>query len=376
VGTAGASFKRTKQVYVVARSRHTPVFLFEKVVHLQLSTLPLKTSMQLLDPHFHDIFQLIQAARETTFAQVNQQLVRLYWQIGRYISQKTAKEAWGKSTVQYLADYLAAQDATLQGFTARNLWRMKSFYETYAPYPKLTTLLSEIQWSAHLHILAQTKTIEEKEFYLRLSSQERYSVRELERQLKSGVYERTMLADAKQPLAIQKLPQDTKGIFKEQYIFEFLHLPKPYSEKDLRKGLISQLKDFILEIGKDFTFVGEEYRLQVGEHDFYIDLLLFHRELACLVAIELKIEAFAPAQLGQLNFYLEALNRDVKKKHENPSIGILLCKNKDAEVVEYAMSQSLSPMLIAEYETKLVNKKLLQKKLHDLFGMVKIHDDI
>ena len=302
---------------------------------------------------------------------MNRQLVELYWKIGEYICLKREKEGWGKSTVQNLADYLFVQDADLQGFTSRNLWRMKTFYETYSPYPKLTTVLSEIQWSAHLHILAQAKSIEEKEFYLRLSIQERYSVRELERQIKSGVYERTLLADAKQPLTLQKLPQDTKGVFRDYYIFEFLNLPKPYSEKDLCKALISHLKDFLLEIGKDFTFIGEEFRIQVGQHDFFIDLLLFHRDLACLVAIELKIEAFAPAHLGQLNFYLEALNRDVRKPHENPSIGILLCKNKDAEVVEYAMSQNLSPTLVAEYETKLISKSLLQKKFHELFGVLK-----
>ena len=142
----------------------------------------------------------------------------------------------------------------------------------------------------------------------------------------------------------------------------------------MRKALIAHLKDFILEIGKDFTFVGEEYRIQVGEQDFFIDLLLFHRGLACLVAIELKIEAFAPAHLGQLGFYLEVLNRNVKKPHENPSIGILLCKNKNDEVVEYAMSQNLSPTLIAEYEMQLINKDILQNKLHELFGFLDNQD--
>jgi predicted nuclease of restriction endonuclease-like (RecB) superfamily len=316
---------------------------------------------------FKTIYTLIQTGREAIYKQVNSQLVQLYWSIGEYIALKSQQEGWGKSTVQNLANYIAEQDATLQGFTARNLWRMKSFYEMYLPYPKLSTLLSEIQWSAHLHILNQTKGIEEKEFYLRLTIQERYSVRELERQIKSGVYERTILTAAKQPLVLQKLPQNAQQVFRDAYIFEFLNLPKPHSEKDLRKALIHHLKDFLLEIGKDFAFVGEEYRLQVGGHDFFIDLLLFHRGLACLVAIELKIEAFAPTHLGQLNFYLEALNRDVKKTHENPSIGILLCKSKDDEVVEYALSQNISPTLISEYQTQLLDKKLLQQKLHELF---------
>jgi RecB family endonuclease NucS len=151
-------------------------------------------------------------------------------------------------------------------------------------------------------------------------------------------------------------------------VFEFLSLPKPHSEKDLQSGIVRQMKNFILELGKDFIFIGKEYKLQVGNSDFFIDLLFYHRGLQCLVAFELKADKFKPDHLVQLNFYLEALDRDVNKPNENPSIGVLLCKDKDWEVVEYALSRSLSPTMVSEYKTQLPDKKLLQQKLHQLFN--------
>jgi RecB family endonuclease NucS len=165
----------------------------------------------------------------------------------------------------------------------------------------------------------------------------------------------------------REITQDITKAFKDSYVFEFLNLPEPHSESDLQKGLIKQMKNFILELGRNFIFIDEEYRVQVGYSDFYIDLLFYHRGLQCLVAVELKAEKFKPDHLGQLNFYLEALDRDVKQPHENPSIGVLLCKDKDSEVVEYALSRSLSPALVSEYQTQLPDKKLLQQKLHELF---------
>ena len=155
-------------------------------------------------------------------------------------------------------------------------------------------------------------------------------------------------------------------VFKDTYVFEFLNLPEDYDEKDLRKTLVRNLKNFILELGKEFAFVGEEYRLQVGNKDFFIDLLLFHRGLQCLVAVELKIDDFKPDYLGRMNFYLEVLDQNIKLENENPAVGLLLCKTKDNEVVNYAMNRNLSPTKIAEYETKLIDKNLLKEKLHEL----------
>jgi RecB family endonuclease NucS len=178
-----------------------------------------------------------------------------------------------------------------------------------------------------------------------------------------------MLASSKNHLT-NSTPKQKEIInkFKDRYIFEFLNLSPQHTENDLQKALVKQMKNFILEVGKDFIFISSEYKIQVGNSDFYIDLLFYHRGLQCLIAFELKTDKFKPEYLGQLNFYLEALDRDVKKDNEKPSIGILLCKDKDYEVVEYALSRSLSPTLVSEYQTKLPDKKLLKQKLHEIFG--------
>ena len=161
-------------------------------------------------------------------------------------------------------------------------------------------------------------------------------------------------------------------LFKDSYVVEFLELPGDHSEGDLHHGLVHRLKDFLIELGRDFCFVGSEYPVQVGNRDFVLDLLFFHRGLNCLCAIELKVGRFEPEHLGKMNFYLEALDRDVRKPHEGPSIGVLLCASKDNEVVEYALSRSLSPALIAEYQTQLPDKKLLQAKLQELYALTRM----
>jgi predicted nuclease of restriction endonuclease-like (RecB) superfamily len=225
----------------------------------------------------------------------------------------------------------------------------------------------EISWTNNLLIFSRCKTIEEMEFYLKNVKQENYSKRELDRQISASLFERTMIGNTKLSTAVRESNKDISNTFKDSYVFEFLNLPGPHSESDLQRGLVRQMKKFILELGKDFLFIGEEHKLQVGNSDFYIDLLFYHRGLQCLVAFELKADKFKPDHLGQLNFYLEALDRDVKKHNENPSIGVLLCKDKDSEVVEYALSRSLSPTMVSEYKTQLPDKKLLQQKLHELF---------
>jgi predicted nuclease of restriction endonuclease-like (RecB) superfamily len=244
---------------------------------------------------------------------------------------------------------------------------MKQFYETYKDFPKLSPLVREISWTNNLLIFSRCKSIEEMEFYLINVKQENYSKRELDRQISSSLFERTMIHHSKKSSTLKEGNGNTLTMFKDSYVLEFLNLTDAHSESELQRALIKQMKDFILELGKSFLFIQEEYKLQVGNSDFYIDLLFYHRELQCLVAFELKADKFKPEQLGQLNFYLEALDRDVKKPNENPSIGILLCKDKDHEVVEYALSRSLSPTMIAEYKTQLPDKKMLQQKLQELF---------
>lgn len=320
-----------------------------------------------MDNRFTDIIQLIKQSRTNALKAVNAELINLYWNIGEHISKKIEQSEWGDSVVTELANFIQTQEPEIKGFSDKNIWRMKQFYETYKDFPKLSTLLREISWSHNLAIFSRCKTVEEREFYLKLAKQENYSFRELERQISASLFERTMIGNTKLSTALRENDHDLSNTFKDSYVFEFLNLPDPHSESDLQRGLVRQMKNFILELGKDFLFIGEEYKLQVGNSDFYIDLLFFHRGLQCLVAIELKADKFKPDHLGQLNFYLEALDRDVKKPNENPSIGVLLCKDKDSEVVEYALSRSLSPTMVSEYKTQLPDKKLLQQKLHELF---------
>jgi len=320
-----------------------------------------------LNRQFSEIVSLIHQARNNALKVVNIELINLYWNIGEHISKRIANAEWGQSVVQQLAEYLQKNEPDLKGFSDKNLWRMKQFYEAYSDYPKLSPLVRELSWTNNLTILARAKTIEEKEFYLRICKEERYSKRELERQISSSLFERVMIGNAKLSPRLRQTHPNIDNNLKDSYVFEFLNLPEPHSESDLQRGLIEQMKNFILELRKDFLFVGEEYKIQVGNSDFYLDLLFFHRGLQCLVAFELKKDSFKPEHLGQLNFYLEALDRDIKKENEHPSIGILLCKDKDSEVVEYALSRSLSPTMVSDYKTQLPDKRLLQKKLHELF---------
>ena len=320
-----------------------------------------------MDKRFTDIIQLIKQSRTNAIRAVNDELINLYWNIGEYISKKIDLSEWGDSVVSELAKYIQQNEPELKGFSDKNIWRMKQFYETYKDFPKLSTLLREISWSHNLAIFSRCKTVEERAFYLKLVKQESYSFRELERQISTSLFERTMIGNSKRSIGLRESNHDLTHTFKDSYVFEFLNLPEPHNENELQGGLVRQMKNFILELGKDFLFIGEEYKLQVGNSDFFIDLLFYHRGLQCLVAFELKADKFKPGHLGQLNFYLESLDRDVKRPNENPSIGVLLCKDKDNEVVEYALSRSLSPTMVSEYKTQLPDKKLLQQKLHELF---------
>jgi predicted nuclease of restriction endonuclease-like (RecB) superfamily len=320
-----------------------------------------------MDTRFTDIIQLIKQSRTNAIKAVNAELINLYWNIGEHISKKIEQSEWGDSVVTELANFIQTQEPEIKGFSDKNIWRMKQFYETYKDSPKLSPLVREISWTNNLLIFSRCKSIEEIEFYIKLVKQENYSKRELDRQISAGFFERTMIGNSKLSPAVRESNNDLSNTFKDSYVFEFLNLPDPHSESDLQRGLVRQMKNFILELGKDFLFIGEEYKLQVGNSDFYIDLLFYHRGLQCLVAFELKADKFKPDHLGQLNFYLEALDRDVRKPNENPSIGVLLCRDKDSEVVEYALSRSLSPTMVSEYKTQLPDKKLLQQKLHELF---------
>lgn len=223
--------------------------------------------------------------------------------------------------------------------------------------------------------MSACKSAEERYFYIALCAKEKYSTRELARQIDSAYYERYMLSQKPTTPAIAKAKKNTFNAFLDTYTLEFLDMPEMVTEKDLQKSIVRNLKNFILEIGSDFSFVGEEYRLQVGGHDYYIDLLFYHRGLSCLVAFELKIDEFKPEYVGKMDLYLEALDRNVKKPNENPSVGIILCAKRDEEVVEFTLNRSLSPTMVSEYKLKLIDKKLLKKKLKEYIELAQSNDD-
>ncbi|MBQ8194268.1 MAG: DUF1016 family protein [Oscillospiraceae bacterium] len=291
----------------------------------------------------------------------------------KYLSDLCDKSTFGDKVIDEVAEYITQNNPTIKGFNRRNLYRMKKFYELYKDDEFVSALLTQISWTNHLMIMSKAKSKEERDFYIALTVKERYSSRELERQLDSAYYERYMLSSGKQPPEL--VTQNIRNSILDTYVLEFLDLPEQFSERNFRKAIIQNLKQFILEFGKDFTFVSEEYKVQVGGQDFFIDLLFYNRALSCLVAIELKIGKFKPEHIGQINFYLEALDRDVKKSNENPSVGLILCASKDDAVVEYALSRSMSPTLVSDYTLCLPDKKILKDKLQELAELALVNTD-
>ncbi|GHV47450.1 hypothetical protein FACS189499_04990 [Clostridia bacterium] len=317
------------------------------------------------NPEFGDIIHIIETARQTAFAKVNEELIRLYWRIGEYLSVEMEKASYGDGYIQGVADFITAEYPDIKGFNKRGLYRMKQFYETYVGDEKVSPLVTQLNWSNHIKLLSACKSQEERLFYMSLAIKERYSKRELERQIDSGYFERYMLSETAPQVKLPAVYNQSERVFLDKYVFEFLDVKEPYAEKDLQKAIVRNLKGFVLEIGRDFSLVGDEYRVQVGNHDYYIDLLFFHRGLSCLVAFELKIGEFKPEYVSKMDLYLEALDREIKKANENPSVGIILCASKDDEVVEFTLSRNLSPTMISEYNLKLIDKALLQRKLKE-----------
>lgn len=318
------------------------------------------------------LIHIIEESRQNALKKVNEELIKMYWKVGEFLSKETEHASYGDAYIDEISREIQETFPGIKGFNRRGLYRMKKFYETYKDNEIVTPLVTQISWTNHLLIMSGCKTDGEREFYIRLCIKENYSKRQLERQLDSGYYERYMLSkETLLPESVKKLGENP---FLDSYVMEFLDLPNEFHENDLRKALIRNMKDFILELGKDFTFIDEEYKVQVGGDDFRIDLLFYHRGLQCLVAIELKIGKFKPEYISKLDFYLEALDRQVKKENENPSVGLLLCAAKNDEVVEYAMSRTMSPMLVSQYQLQLPDKAVLEKKLQQLVNLPQIED--
>jgi len=310
-----------------------------------------------------DVKARIHAAQYAALKAVNKELVGLYWDIGRLIVDRQKHEGWGKAVVERLAADLQTDFPGTGGFSASNLWRMKGFFETYCKMAKLAPLVREIGWSHNLVILERCQDPQEREFYLRMTRKFGWSKNVLVHQIENQSYEKTLLGQTNFDTTLTPaLRAQAKLAVKDEYAFDFLELGEQHSEHELERALISRIETFLREMGGMFAFMGSQYRLEVDGEEYFIDLLLFHRNLRALVAIELKIGKFKPEFVGKMQFYLSILDSKVRQKDENPPIGIILCKEKKRTIVEYALRDAKKPIGVATYEiTKTLPKKLREQ---------------
>ena len=359
------------------------------------------------EQQFEEIRGIITMHRERALREVNEESLQMSWTVGRIVSEKLKNNEWGSKVVTQLSEYLRTKDPTLKGYSRRNIYNMVKFYEEYSSEvfndhlqslplseivqsetaqmnkdtivqtasAQLPRILCLTTFSNHIEILNRCKTIEQRIFYILYSYRERLKNKELQRCIVNDTFG-SLMGDKKNFSAgLKQMYPQSPSLIKDRAFVDFLSLPEKHNERQLHKGLLDHMRQFVLELGKDFLYVDSEYPLQVGGSTFKVDLLFYHRGLQCLVAIELKAKKFKPEYMGQLEFYLEALDRDVKRSNENPSIGILLCQSADQSVVEYAMSRSLSPTMVAEYHRQLIPKEVVQKSLEEFCSFLKDFKD-
>jgi predicted nuclease of restriction endonuclease-like (RecB) superfamily len=302
----------------------------------------------------------VRSAQYAALKVVNAELVGLYWDIGQMIVERQAGETWGRAIVQQLAGDLQREFPGVGGFSASNLWRMKAFFEAYQGIEKLAPLVREIGWSHNIVILERCVEPLEREFYIRMTRKFGWSKNVLTHQISNQSYEKSLLGQTNFDKTLTpELRAQAKLSMKDEYIFDFLELGQAHSERELERALITRVEDFLRTMGGMFAFMGSQYRLEVDGKEFFIDLLLFHRRLRCLVAIELKVGEFQPEFIGKMQFYLTALDKQIRQEDENPSIGIILCKEKSRTIVEYALHDAKKPIGVATYEiTKTLPKEL------------------
>jgi predicted nuclease of restriction endonuclease-like (RecB) superfamily len=298
-----------------------------------------------------EIKERVRFAQLAAFRAVNKELVGLYWDIGRMIVERQAGETWGKAIVQQLAEDLRQEFPGVGGFSASNLWRMKAFYESYHASEKLAPLVREIAWSHNLIILERCPDSLQREFYLRMTRKFGWSKNVLIHQIENQSYEKSLLGQTNFDKALTpELRARAKLAVRDEYTFDFLELGEKHSERELERALIARIEDFLRAMGGMFAFVGSQFRLEVEGQEYFIDLLLFHRRLRGLVAIELKIGEFEPEFVGKMQFYLTALDKQIREDGENPAIGIILCKDKKRTIVEYALAPANKPIGVATYQ--------------------------
>lgn len=300
------------------------------------------------------IYKIVNEIRNSQYEamkQVNKELINMYWNIGKDIYEEQSKNNWGKSIVEQMAKDLQNEFPNVKGFSASNLWRIRNFYYTYSSNEKLAPLVREISWTKNIAIMEKCKDPLEREFYIKATKKYGWTKDVLINQIENKTYEKYLL---NQTNFDNTLPAEYKNqaklAVKDEYMFDFLELSEKHSEKELETAIVENMKAFLSEMGGNFAFMGEQYRINVGGEDYYIDLLLYHRQLKSLVAIELKIGEFKPEFIGQLQFYLTALDKQVKIEGENAPIGIIICKSKNRTVVEYALNNTNQPIGVATYE--------------------------
>ena len=323
------------------------------------------------------IKERIRAAQYEALKAVNKELIALYWDIGKMIHDKQKGGTWGKSIVKNLAKDLQAEFPGISGFSDSNLWRMKLFYENYVKSEKLAPMVREIGWSHNLIILERCENDLEREFYIRMTKKFGWTKNVLVVQIENKAYQRTLLNQTNFYKTVPaKIRNQAKLALKDEYTFDFLELGEEHTEREFERAVIARIERFLLAMGGMFAFLGSQYRVEIEGEEYFIDLLLYHRTLKCLVAVELKIRQFIPEYVGKMQFYLTALDERVKTKDENPSIGIILCKSKNKTIVEYALKQSNKPIGVATYRVVTKLPKQLKGKLPAPDQIVKLLKDV
>ena len=319
----------------------------------------------------------IHSAQQRATLAVNRELVLLYWQMGHDILARQQEQGWGAKVIERLAHDLRTAFPDMKGFSPRNLKYMRAFAEAWPDTEFVQAVLAQLPWYHQLALLDKLSSPEARRWYAAKAIEHNWSRNVLVMQIETRLQERSGSAVTNFDASLPKPQSDlARESIKDPYRFDFLGLTDEAQEHEVEHALVKHITEFLLELGAGFAFVGRQVLLDVGGDEFFIDLLFYHRGLSALVAFELKIGQFSPEHMGQLSFYLEALDRDVKKPHENPSIGVLLCRDKDDEVVEYALSRNLSPTLIAQYQLQLPDKKLLQARLHALLAGEPAHQPV
>jgi len=301
---------------------------------------------------FHEIKERVKAAQYDALKVVNRELIALYWDIGGIIVSRQKAAAWGRSVVEQLAHDLQQEFPGISGFSASNLWRMRSFRNTYAEDKKLAPMVREIGWSHNIIIMERCRDSQQREFYLRMTARFGWTKNVLALRIQDQTYEKTLLGQTNFEETLPAPVKDqAKLAVRDEYTFDFLELGEEHGERELERAILAKVEKFLIEMGGMFAFMGSQYRLEIDGNEFFIDLLLYHRVLKCLVAVELKISEFKPEYVGRMQFYLAALDDRVRLSDENPSIGIILCREKDRTIVEYALRESNKPIGVAAYRT-------------------------